>query len=134
MPSLFDANIPARDIGASVIQVVAGRANPIGGVSVYSVKIGRLPMGAIITAVSTNVETAITGTTPAFNIGTVASGTAPGADIAATIALTVGSTNTLPLAALVMPLAADTDVYANITGTATGDAYVMVQFYKFGPT
>ena len=56
MPSLFDANIPARDIGASVIQVVAGRANPIGGVSVY------------------------------------------------------------------------------ITGTATGDAYVMVQFYKFGPT
>jgi len=40
----------------------------------------------------------------------------------------------VPLAALVQPLAADTDVYANITGTATGDAYVMVQFYKFGPT
>jgi hypothetical protein len=130
MPSLFDANIPARDIGASVIQVVAGRANPIGGVSVYSVKIGRLPMGAIITAVSTNVETAITGSTPAFSIGT----TAGGAEIVTTVALTAGSLNTVPLAALVMPLAADTDIYANITGTATGDAYVMVQFYKFGPT
>ena len=130
MPSLFDANIPARDLGASVIQVVAGRANPIGGVSVYSVKIGRLPMGAIITAVSTNVETAITGSTPVFNVGT----TATGAELASAVALTAGSTNTLPLAALVMPLAADTDVYANITGTATGDAYVMVQFYKFGPT
>jgi hypothetical protein len=29
-----------------------------------------------------------------------------------------------------MPLVADTDVYANITGTATGDAYIIVQFVK----
>ena len=29
-----------------------------------------------------------------------------------------------------MPLAADTDVYANITGTATGDAYVMCNSIK----
>jgi len=86
--------------------------------------------GAIITAVSTNVETAITGSTPAFSIGT----TAGGAEIVTTVALTAGSLNTVPLAALVQPLAADTDVYANITGTAIGDAYVMVQFYKFGPT
>ena len=130
MPSLFDSNLPVRDLGQGVVQCYAGRANPTGLVSVYSVKIGRLPMGAIITAVSTNVETAITGSTPAFNIGTVASGTAPGADIAATIALTAGSLNTVPLAALVQPLATDTDVWANITGTATGDAYVVVQYVK----
>ena len=128
MASLFDPNIPARDVGQPVIQCVAGRANPIGGVSVYSVKLGRLPAGSVITVVSTNVETAITGTTPAFSIGT----TAGGAEIVTTVALTAGSLNTVPLAALVMPLVTDTDVWANITGTATGDAYVMVQFFKFG--
>jgi hypothetical protein len=38
---------------------------------------------------------------------------------------------TPPLAALVQPLAADTPVWANITGTPTaGDAYVTVQFVK----
>jgi hypothetical protein len=61
-----------------------------------------------------------------FGIGT----TPTGSEIAATIALTAGSLNTVPLAALVMPLVADTDVYANITGTATGDAYIIVQFVK----
>ena len=126
MPSLFDSNLPVRDIGYNVVQYCAGRANPIGAISVYSVKIGRLPAGAMILAVSTNVETAITGTTPAFSIGT----TAAGAEIVTTVALTAGSLNTVPLAALVQPLAADTDVWANITGTATGDAYVVVQFIK----
>ena len=43
--------------------------------------------------------------------------------------LTAGSLNTVPVAALVQPLAADTDVYANISGggaTTSGDAYVIV--------
>ena len=36
-----------------------------------------------------------------------------------------GKLQTVPIAALVMPLAADTDIWANIAGTArTGDAYV----------
>jgi hypothetical protein len=126
MPSLFDGNLPIRDAGQGVVQCCAGRANPTGLVSVYSVKIGRLPAGVIITVVSTNVETAITGSTPAFSIGT----TAGGAEIVTTVALTAGSLNTGPLAALVQPLALDTDVWANITGTATGDAYVIVQYVK----
>ena len=58
------------------------------------------------------METAITGTAPVFSIGT-ASG---GAQIASAVALTAGSLNTVPLAALVQPLAADTDVWAGITG------------------
>jgi hypothetical protein len=126
MPSLFDSNLPIRDGGAGIVQCCAGRANPTGLVSVYNIKIGRLPAGAIITVVSTNVETAITGTTPAFSIGT----TAAGAEIVTTVALTAGSLNTVPLAALVQPLVIDTDVWANITGTATGDAYVIVQYIK----
>ena len=126
MPSLFDSNLPVRDIGQGVVGCCAGRANPTGLISVYSTKIGRLPAGVIITVVSTNVETAITGSTPAFSIGT----TAGGAEIVTTVALTAGSLNTVPLAALVQPLAADTDIWANITGTATGDAYVIVQYVR----
>ena len=95
-----------------------------------AVKIGTLPAGAVILTVGTNVETVrVTGTAPVFSVGT-ASG---GAQIAAAIALTAGSLNTVPLAALVQPLAADTDVYAGITAggaTTAGDAYVMVTFVK----
>ncbi len=116
----------AREAGYEFVQYIAARAAPTGGVSVYSIKVGTLPAGAIITSASTNVETAITGSTPVFGIGT----TPTGSEIAATIALTAGSLNTVPLAALVMPLVADTDVYANITGTATGDAYIIIQFVK----
>jgi hypothetical protein len=126
MVTSLNAGTPAREAGYEMVQYIAGRANPTGAISVYTVKIGTLPQGAIILAVSSNVETAITGSTPVFNVGT----TATGAQIAATIALTAGSLNTVPLAALVMPLTADTDVYANVSGTATGDAYVIVQFVK----
>lgn len=126
MPGNLFTNTPAREAGYQMVQYIAARANPTGAISAYYVKVGALPAGSIITMVSTNVETAITGSTPVFNVGT----STTGAQIAATIALTAGSLNTVPIAALVMPLAADTDVYANISGTATGDAYVVVQFVK----
>jgi hypothetical protein len=126
MTTTLMSNTSAREIGYGVVQYIAGRVNPAGAISVYTKKIGTLPAGAIITAASTNVETAITGSTPAFGIGT----TATGSEIASAVALTAGSLNTVPVAALVQPLAADTDVYANVTGTATGDAYVIVQYVK----
>jgi hypothetical protein len=127
MPGNLMTGTSARDIGYNVVQALCGRVTGAG--ADVAVKIGTLPAGAVITAVSTNVETAITGTAPVFSIGT-ASG---GAQLASAVALTAGSLNTVPIAALVQPLAADTDVWAGITGggaTTAGDAYVMVQFVK----
>jgi hypothetical protein len=127
MPGNLMTGTSARDIGYNVVQALCGRVTGAG--ADVAVKIGTLPAGAVITAVSTNVETAITGTAPVFSIGT-ASG---GAQLASAVALTAGSLNTVPVAALVQPLAADTDVWAGITGggaTTAGDAYVMVQFVK----
>lgn len=124
--NLFTGN-PARDASSNAVQAVCGRIQGAG--ADVNVKIGTLPAGAIILGVCTNVETTIAGTAPVFNIGT-ASG---GAQIAAAVALTAGSLNTMPLAALVMPLAADTDVWAGISGGGAGtagDAYVMVLFVK----
>jgi hypothetical protein len=117
----------ARDIGYNVVQAICGRV--VGAGADVAVKIGTLPAGAIILTVSTDVETAITGTAPVFSIGT-ASG---GAQLASAVALTAGSLNTVPIAALVQPLAADTDVWAGITAggaTTAGNAYVMVTFVK----
>jgi hypothetical protein len=121
-------NVPARDAFSNAVQSIGGRITAAaGGPAVLSVQIGTLPAGATILGINTNVETALVGTTPTFNLGT----TAAGADIAAGIALTAGTVVTPPVAALVQPLAADTPVWANITGTPTaGDAYVTVQFVK----
>jgi hypothetical protein len=120
--------VPARDMYTGAVQSIGGRITAAaGGPAVLSVQIGTLPAGAMILGINTNVETALVGTTPTFNVGT----TAAGVDIAAGIALTAGTVVTPPLAALVQPLAADTPVWANITGTPTaGDAYVTVQFVK----
>ena len=98
----------------------------IGGRSPYSIKIGRLPAGAIITAVSTTRGNGNHRNHAGFQYRH----NADWPEIASAVALTAGSLNSLPLAALVMPLVADTDVYANVSGTATGDAYVMIRFFK----
>jgi hypothetical protein len=121
-------NLPPRDPFTNAVISIAGRITAAaGGPATLSVQIGTLPKGATILGINTNVETALVGTTPTFNIGTTAAGT----DIAAGIALTAGTVVTPPAASLVQPLAADTPVWANITGTPTaGDAYVSVQFIK----
>ena len=121
-------NTPARDAFNNCVQSVNGRITAgAGGPATLSVQIGTLPAGALILGINTNVETALVGTTPTFNVGTTAAGT----DIAAGIALTAGTVTTPAAAALTNPVTADTDVYVNITGTPTaGDAYVTVQFIK----
>lgn len=120
--------VPARDASVNAVQSINGRITAAaGGPATLSARIGTLPAGALILGVNTNVETALVGTTPTFNIGT----TATGVDIAAGIALTAGTVTTPVLAALTNPVTADTAVYANITGTPTaGDAYVSVQYIK----
>jgi len=127
MPGNLMTGTSPRDIGYNVVQAICGRVQGAG--ADVAVKIGTLPAGAVILTVGTNVETAITGTAPVFSVGT----SSGGAQIASAIALTAGSLNTVPIAALVQPLAADTDVYAGITAggaTTAGDAYVMVTFVK----
>ena len=121
-------SIAPRDAFTNAVQAIGGRITAgAGGPATLSVQIGTLPAGALILGINSNVETALVGTTPTFNVGT----TAAGVDIAAGIALTAGTVTTPPLAALVNPLAADTTVWVNITGTPTaGDAYVSVQFIK----
>jgi len=121
-------NTPARDAFNNCVQSVNGRITAgAGGPATLSVQIGTLPAGALILGINTNVEVALVGTTPTFNVGTTAAGT----DIAAGIALTAGTVTTPAAAALNNPVTADTDVYVNITGTPTaGDAYVTVQFIK----
>ena len=121
-------NTPARDAFNNAVQSIAGRITAgAGGPATLSVQIGTLPAGALILGINTNVETALVGTTPTFNVGTTAAGT----DIAAGIALTAGTVVTPAAAALANPVTADTQVWANITGTPTaGDAFVTVQFIK----
>lgn len=125
MVTSLNQSTVARDAGYQLVQYICGRLTLAGADG--NVKIGTLPAGAVILTVSTDIETTLSGGTPVFNVGT-ASG---GAQIAAAIAITAGSLNTVPLAALVQPLAADTDVWAGTTGAATtGDAIVAVTFIK----
>ena len=121
-------NTPARDAFNNCVQSVNGRITAgAGGPATLSVQIGTLPAGALILGINTNVETALVGTTPTFNVGTTAAGT----DIAAGIALTAGTVVTPAAAALANPLTADTQVWANLAVSPTaGDAFVTVQFIK----
>lgn len=126
MATTLNNRMAAREAGYEMMQYIAGRIVATGAFATAAVKIGTLPAGAVITAISTRVVTAITGTTPTFNLGTTVNAT----DIAAAIALTAGSINAVWGATPVLPLAADTDVWANITGTASGDAIIIVAFVK----
>ena len=64
-------NTPARDPFTNAVNSINGRITAAaGGPAVLSVQIGTLPAGALILGINTNVETALAGTTPAFNIGT----------------------------------------------------------------
>ena len=128
MVTTLMTNTPARDPFTNAVISIAGRITAVSGAgATQSVKIGTLPAGALIIGINSNVETALVGTSPLLHVGT----TATGQDIATGIAATAGTATTPPLAALANPIAADTDVYASISGTPTaGDAYVSVQFIK----
>lgn len=127
MVTSLNSQLSAREAGYQMHAYVAGRVQALAAGTTVNQKIGRLPAGAIITGISTKIATAITGGTPVLAVGTASGGT----QIQGTIAEAAGSENLLPAAALVMPLAAETDVWVGISGGATaGDAYVIVFFVK----
>jgi hypothetical protein len=128
MGTSLNTGVPARDIGYQMLQYVAGRVTALASGAAVAQKIGTVPAGAIITSIISRVATAITGGTPVLALGT--SSTA-GTQIQGTMAETAGSEQVFPASSLVMPLAADTEVWAHITGGATaGDAYIAVGFIK----
>jgi len=126
MATTLNNRTAAREQGYQMVQYIAGRITATGAFATTAFKVGTLPAGAVPIGIGTRVVTAITGTTPTFNLGTTTNGT----EIAAAIALTVGSVTTAWGATPALPLAVDTDVWANITGTATGDAVIIVSFVK----
>lgn len=131
MVSSLNTGRPAREAGYEMVQYVGGRHTLTAADTPASTKIGTIPAGAIITAISTKVATAVTGGTPVFGVGTTSATVGTNGTIQNVVAEAAGSELLTPLAALVMPLAADTDVYVGTTGGATaGDVYVFVQFIK----
>lgn len=123
MVTSLNQGLPAREIGYQVAQYICGRVTLAGADA--NVKIGRLPAGAVITDIKSRVVTAITGGTPVLAVGT-ASG---GSQVQGTMAEAAGSESLVPVAGLVMPLAAATDIWVGTSGGATaGDAIVSVQF------
>jgi hypothetical protein len=131
MVASLNQSTPAREAGYQMSQYIAGRLTLNGIADNAKVKIGTLPAGSIITAIHSKVATAITGGTPVLGLGTTNALVGTTGNIQNVFAETAGSELVQPLAALVMPLAADTDVWAGTSGGATaGDAYITVAFVK----
>lgn len=129
MVTSLNRGTPAREAGYEMGQYCCARVAAVAGGATQLSKIGKIPAGAIITAVHSKVTTAITGGTPVLSVGTFAD---PGNDdLVATMAEAAGSELLQPLAAFVQPLVADTEFYAAISGGATaGEAYVTIAFIK----
>ena len=125
MVTSLNAGRPARAAGYEMLQYVAGSITADTGGASVNTKIGSIPSGAIITTIINRVSTAITGGTPVLSVGTASGGT----QVQGTLAETAGSEQVFPLSTLTLPLTADTDIWLNITGSATaGTAYVSVFF------
>jgi len=133
MPSLFDSNLPVRDVGNTGIQVVCGRHTLTAADTPAATKIGRIPAGCVITTISSRVVTAVTGGTPVLGVGTTAALVGTNGNLNAVLAEAAGSENLVPSATVAMPLASDTDIWIGTTGAATaGDVIVAVSFVKPG--
>jgi hypothetical protein len=133
MPSLFDSNIPVREVGPSGIQYVCGRHTLTAADTPANTKIGRIPAGCLITVISSRVVTAVTGGTPVLGIGTTTATVGTNGNLNAVMAEAVGSENLVPSATVAQPLASDTDIYVGTTGGATaGDVIIAVGFVRPG--
>lgn len=130
MTTSLNNQVPARESGYQNVQYIAGRLT-LTAADTPKKKIGTLPQGAIITGISSKVSTAVTGGTPVLGLGTTSALVGASGDIQNVMAEAAGSENLVPLAALVQPLAADTDVWIGTSGGATaGDVYCAVTFIK----
>jgi len=128
-------NNPARDAFNNGTQAITGRLT-LTAADTPVVKIGTIPSGALILGIVSRVATAVTGGTPVLGVGSVtAGGAAPAVgatgNVQGVMAEAAGSELVFPLAALGLPLANDTDIYAGTSGGATaGDVYITVLFVK----
>jgi len=131
MTTTLMTNTPAREAGYEMMQYISGR-NVITADATAPTKIGTLPAGSVIVGISSKVVTAVTGGAPAFGIGTTAATVGTAGTIVTTMAEAAGSEWLLPLSSVVMPLAADTNVYIGaLTGGGTaGDVIITVFFIK----
>jgi hypothetical protein len=129
MVTSLSSGRPARAAGYEMLQYVSGRHTLTAADTPAATKIGSIPAGAIIVAVASKVATAVTGGTPVLGVGTSTATVGTNGTIQNVMAEAAGSEWLTPLAALVMPLAADTDVFVGTTGGATaGDVYVAVAY------
>jgi hypothetical protein len=115
----------AREAGYEMAQYICKRLLGT-GVATFTVSIGVVPAGAIITNIYSKVQTAFTGGTPAISIGT---NSPTFNNLVAAVAVAAGSEDLMPLATIAQPLAVDTEFFAAVTGTA-GDGYIAIQFIK----
>lgn len=129
MVSQLNRSATARDVGYEMVQYICGRLTLAGADA--SARIGTLPAGAVITGIHSRVVTAVTGGTPVLGVGTTSSLVGGTGDIQATMAEAAGSETVFPASSFVMPLAADTAVWAGTSGGATaGDVIISVSFVK----
>lgn len=130
MTTSLNSQVPARDFGYQAVQYIGGRLT-LTAADTPKKKIGTLPAGAIITSIHSKVAAAVTGGTPVLGLGTTSALVGTSGDIQNVMAEAAGSESLVPLAALTMPLAADTDVWVGTSGGATaGDVYVVVAFVR----
>lgn len=126
----------ARELGYETIQYICARLTMSGTANLPVVRVGTIPAGAVIVAISNTVVTAITGGTPVLGLGSVAAGgTVPAVGGSGNINIVMtealGSEWLQPLASVAGPLTVDTDFYVGTSGGATaGDAVVAIYFIK----
>lgn len=129
MVTSLNSAVPARDSSEQQVQYISGRHVLTGADTPAATKIGTFPAGSVILGISSKVVTAVAGGTPVLGVGTSAATCGTNGNIQNVMAEAAGSETVVPLAALVMPLAAATDLWVGTTGGATsGDVIIVGQY------
>lgn len=129
MVTSLNSAVAARDSGYLMPQYVCGRHTLTAADTPVATRIGRIPAGAVITDIKSRVVTAVTGGTPVLGVGTTTALVGTNGNLNAVMAEAAGSESLVPSATVVMPLAANTDIYVGTTGAATaGDVIIAVWF------
>lgn len=117
----------AHDFQYGAVNYIRGTITALASGATVTAVIGKLPAGAIIMGIHNRVSTAFSGGTPLLTLGE--STDAGNDNITATLAEASAAELVQPLAAFAMPLAADTEVWANLSGGATaGSATITVMY------
>jgi hypothetical protein len=118
---------PAHDFQYQAVNYIRGTITALASGATVTAAIGRLPPGAVICGISNRVSTAFSGGTPLLTLGD--STDAGNDNITATLAEASASELVQPLATFAMPLTAEVEVWANLSGGATaGSATISVLY------